>query len=105
VKEVRRTLALAESRYRVRAYPGRVVLFRASDRGLRGLEDPREGWHKYAQGGLQVEEIEGDHGNILNEPKVQLLAARLRACFESASERGQFLRAEASLPQAATQMS
>ncbi len=82
VKEVRRTLAAAEAKYAVRAYPGRILLFRASERGLRGLDDPTGGWNKYAAGGVEVHEIDGDHGNVLNEPNVQLLAQELRKCLE-----------------------
>jgi len=56
------------------------VLFRASEKGLRGL-DGETGWHKYAAGGLEIHEISADHGNILNEPRVQQLAAELRECL------------------------
>jgi len=84
VKNVRRTLAAAENNYRLRAYPDRILLFRASEKGLRGLEDATGGWHKYAGGGLDLHEIDGDHGNILNEPNVRLLAAELRHCLERA---------------------
>jgi thioesterase domain-containing protein len=84
VKNVRRTLAAAENNYTLRAYPDRIMLFRASEKGLRGLEDSSGGWHKYAGGGLELHEIDGDHGNILNEPNVRLLAAELRHCLERA---------------------
>jgi thioesterase domain-containing protein/acyl carrier protein len=83
VKKVRRTLATAEANYRVQSYPDRILLFRASEKGLRGLEDPTGGWHKYAAGGVEVHEIDGDHGNILNEPNVQVLARELRRSLES----------------------
>jgi thioesterase domain-containing protein/acyl carrier protein len=82
VKNVRRTLAVAESNYKLEAYSGRIFLFRASEKGLRGLEDPTGGWHKYVAGGLEVHEIDGDHGDILNEPNVELLAGELRDCLE-----------------------
>jgi len=84
VKDVRRSCELAEAQYRLRSYPGKIVLFRATERGLRGLEDPGEGWQKYAVGGFEVHELDGDHGNILNEPSVQSLAARIRGCLDAA---------------------
>ncbi|MGA7909532.1 MAG: amino acid adenylation domain-containing protein [Candidatus Sulfotelmatobacter sp.] len=84
VKAVRDGCAAAEHGYRPTAYPGRVVLFRASDKALRGLEDKSYGWQKYAAGGLEVHEIDGDHGNVLNEPNVRQLAAALRARLEQA---------------------
>ena len=82
VKKVRRACATAGNSYRLQAYPERILLFRASDKGLRGLDDAGGGWSKYAIGGLELHEIDGDHGNILNEPNVRLLAADLRQCLE-----------------------
>jgi amino acid adenylation domain-containing protein len=82
VKAVRRACAAAENRYRLSSYPERILLFRASEKGLRGLEDAGGGWNKYAPGGLEIHEIEGDHGNVLNEPKVQVLAQELRERLE-----------------------
>jgi len=40
-------------------YPGCVVLFRASEKALRGLDDPQEGWRQYAAGRIEVREIDG----------------------------------------------
>jgi amino acid adenylation domain-containing protein len=84
VKEVRNACAAAELGYQPTVYPGSVVLFRASEKALRGLEDESYGWQKYAAGGLEVHEIDGDHGNVLNEPNVGQLAAALRARLEQA---------------------
>jgi amino acid adenylation domain-containing protein len=84
VKKVRKACADAEKGYRLRLYPDRILLFRAAEKGLRGLEDSAGGWQKYAAGGLEVHEIEGDHGNILNEPNVRFLATELRHCLERA---------------------
>jgi aspartate racemase len=84
VKAVREACALAELRYRPQIFPGRVVMFRASEKALRGLDDPQEGWRKYAAGGIEVHEIAGDHGNILNEPQVKQLAAEMRSRLEKA---------------------
>jgi aspartate racemase len=84
VKAVRNACATAELSYRPTVYPGLVVLFRASEKALRGLEDEGSGWQKYVAGGLEVHEIDGDHGNVLNEPNVRHLAAALRARLEQA---------------------
>jgi thioesterase domain-containing protein len=48
------------------------------------LDDPQEGWRKHAAGGIEVHEIDGDHGNILNEPQVRQLAAEIRSRLEMA---------------------
>jgi amino acid adenylation domain-containing protein len=82
VKKVRHACAAAGNSYRLQEYPERILLFSASDKGLRGLDDPGGGWSKYALGGLELHQIDGDHGNILNEPNVRLLAAELRQCLE-----------------------
>jgi aspartate racemase len=83
VKQVRQSCAAAEERYRPQIYPGRITLFRASERGLRGVEDSGGGWLQYAAD-LKVYELNGDHGNILNEPVVEFLAVRLCACLDGA---------------------
>jgi amino acid adenylation domain-containing protein len=84
VLAVRNACALAERNYQPSEYPGYIVLFRASEKALRGLEDPGSGWRKYAAGGLELHEIDGDHGNVLNEPNVRNLAAALRKKLEQA---------------------
>jgi thioesterase domain-containing protein len=84
LKNVREACAVAERRYVPRVYPGKIVLFRASEKALRGLDDAQGGWSQYAAAGLETHEIDADHGNILNEPKVQHLAAELRASLARA---------------------
>lgn len=88
VKAVREACAVAEQKYRPSVFPGSVTLFRASEKALRGLDGAQNGWQQYAAGGMEVHEIDGDHGNILNEPNVRQLAAALRARLDRArSER------------------
>jgi len=84
LKEVREACAEAERRYVAQPYPGKVVLFRASEKALRGIDDVQGGWSQYAVGGLEIHEIDADHGNILNEPQVRHLAEALRASLEQA---------------------
>lgn len=84
IKAVREACAVAEQRYQPQVYPGRVVLFRASEKALRGLDDAQGGWRKYAAGGMDVLEVDGDHGNILNEPQVKQLAAEIRSRLDEA---------------------
>jgi len=87
VKAVREACAAAEQRYRPSVFPGAITLFRASEKALRGLENAENGWRRYAAGGLEVHEIDGDHGNILNEPNVRQLATALRARLDIAAGR------------------
>ena len=101
VKQVRRSCVAAEESYQPQLYPGRITLFRASERGLRGLEDAGGGWEQFSGGGLEVHELDGDHGNILNEPGVRILAARLCDCLDAAHSERQ-LRPEQSTLMTAT---
>ncbi len=84
IKAVREACAVAERRYAPQRYDGHVVLFRASEKALRGLDDARGGWQDYAAGGVEIHEVDGDHGNMLNEPQVRQLAAQIRARMEQA---------------------
>jgi amino acid adenylation domain-containing protein len=85
VKAVREAAALAEREYKPLSYQGKITLFRASEKGLRGLSGPQSGWEHFAQGGVEVVEIDGDHGSILNEPTVQVLAGLIRDHLSQAS--------------------
>lgn len=81
IKHVREAAARAEHEYKPRFYPGTITLFRAAEKGLRGLDNPNGGWEKYADS-FAVCEIEGDHGSILDEPNVRVLATHIRARIE-----------------------
>ncbi len=84
LKNVREACAVAEGHYVPKAYSGRIVLFRASEKALRGVDEGNSGWKEYAAGGLEIHEVDADHGNILNEPKVRQLANALRSVLEQA---------------------
>ena len=84
LKEVRRGIHEAGMRYDIRPHSGRVVLFRASEKSLRGERNPYAGWKDLALGGLEVYEIPGGHVSILAEPQVTVLASHLHACLDRA---------------------
>ena len=71
----------AASQYKLRPYSGKVVLFRAGE-NLRGEDDPHGAWQEFILGGLEIEEIPGDHGGILVQPQVLKLAERLQASVD-----------------------
>jgi amino acid adenylation domain-containing protein len=68
---------IAEERYDPRPYPGQVYLFRARDGSGKETLSSDLGWGRYAQGGVTVEEISGDHFSFLQQPHVAQLAERL----------------------------
>jgi amino acid adenylation domain-containing protein len=98
LKEARRILARAEMAYRPKKYDGSATWLRASEKALRGFDDPHEDWSTWATAGVEIYEIEGDHGSIMKEPMVGVLAEKLRACLAQAQER----HARAEVAEAAT---
>jgi len=77
----------------VKAYPGRVWLYRAEQTyhgpsGLAALArkfagDPGMGWLERISGELMIEPIPGDHYTILRPPGLQRIAASLRAILNT----------------------
>jgi amino acid adenylation domain-containing protein len=68
----------------LRPYPGRVALFRASDRSALDLEDDLLGWDKFATG-VDLYSVPGDHVSMVNEPHVRVLAEQLKHCLSRIS--------------------
>lgn len=84
-ERARRTLrrsvrAQAMNNYCPKPYPGKVLLVRAMDNDdfVETNGDRDWGWHKLAQGGVDVVDVPGDHLSVLAEPNVGTLAAELR---------------------------
>ncbi|HEY6376807.1 MAG TPA: amino acid adenylation domain-containing protein, partial [Edaphobacter sp.] len=71
------------ARYNIQKYPGKITLMRAVERGYLGMEllgtreDPVLGWGALAGGGLEIHDVPGEHGNVLNEPHVRTVAEAL----------------------------
>ena len=60
-------------------YNGRVLIFRSGDLHLRQDDDYYLGWESVLRGGIERFEIGEDHASILEQPAVQLIAAKLDA--------------------------
>ncbi|MCF4968773.1 thioesterase domain-containing protein [Nostoc sp. CMAA1605] len=71
--------------YVIQPYQGKVTLFKASDRHLpEGCEiDFDLGWSKLALGGLDIQDIPGNHNSIFQEPHVQVLAEKMKTCMDN----------------------
>jgi acetoacetyl-CoA synthetase len=64
--------------YRPQPYAGAVTLFRAERRDGT-IADALTIWREVARGGLAIEQVRGGHNEMLVEPNVEVLAARLSA--------------------------
>ncbi len=74
----------ARTRYVPRSYPGRITLFRTSERGSWRRDDPLHGWGDFAQGGVEVHQIRSGHTRMYREPDVRILVEKLRRCLYEA---------------------
>ena len=76
----------ANNDYVPQVYPGRAILFRSSEM-LTGWSDwwtvdPQLGWGNVVVGGLEIQEVPGNHMNIFSEPYVGVLAEKLQAYLD-----------------------
>jgi acyl transferase domain-containing protein/thioesterase domain-containing protein/acyl carrier protein len=74
--------AYAGANYRPKVYPGTLTLFRSTNRGPLDGDDEFLGWGGLVSGGIEVLHIPSTHSNILQEPGVRILSARLRGCLD-----------------------
>ncbi len=76
--------------YRPQPYPGKATLLFAEEKPqfIEVARDPFLGWGAYVQGGLDVVRIPGDHVHMLQEPNVEIVAARLRERLSGAEIAG-----------------
>ncbi|MBI3418287.1 MAG: amino acid adenylation domain-containing protein [Verrucomicrobia bacterium] len=72
----------AEKNYRPQPYSGHITVFVATDRFVGTTLDTRVGWQGLALGGVTMREVPGDHLSIVEEPHVQVLAAKLKQCLD-----------------------
>jgi thioesterase domain-containing protein/acyl carrier protein len=73
----------AGQRYVPRVYPGKLTLFRASDKPEEFIRrNPTRGWDKLALGGVDVIPVPGSHYTMVRNPNAEILAERLRSCLQ-----------------------
>jgi thioesterase domain-containing protein len=71
----------ASRNYVLHRYPGRVTLFKASDDLSGNLLDATLGWSDWAEGGVDVQLVPGNHATMVYKPNVETLADKLAACI------------------------
>jgi hypothetical protein len=84
LQQTQNTIMQASASYVPGAYAGRVTLFRASKQPLGIVPDPTLGWGDRVEGGLELNEVPGYHAAIMSEPRVRVLAEKLKVCLERA---------------------
>jgi amino acid adenylation domain-containing protein len=73
----------ASQKYVPRVYPGKLTLFRASDRPEEFIRrSPARGWDKLTLAGVDVIPVPGSHQTLIRNPNAEVLAERLRACLQ-----------------------
>jgi thioesterase domain-containing protein len=70
-----------QRKYVPQAYHGQVVLLRARESVLCA---DGGAWDRLVEGKLEVIDVPGNHGSLLDEPHVAVLARKMRALFERA---------------------
>jgi len=78
LKDASAVVYLAARAYQPGPYDGRVALFRSALEPMSLHRDPKLGWKELIPQ-LEVEEIPGDHRQILEEPAVAILAQAMNA--------------------------
>jgi aspartate racemase len=82
LKNVRDACYNAARSHQPKPYDGPVILFCAKEQGLSGAN--RESIWKSFASQIEIYEVDGHHGNIIDEPQVRLLADELKARLETA---------------------
>ena len=88
-RNILKTGSLASRQYRPRIYPGKIILFRATDLGGGIKHDPQMGWDGWAGGELETHLIPGYHAQLVLEPRVQQLAKELSRSLSEAQQTDQ----------------
>ena len=87
LQKVENNRFLAARAYVPQVYPGRMIFFLDSETPVKGPHNPALTWGELAAGGLEVYRVPGQWSAIFQEPHVQVLAEKLRACLEQAQGR------------------
>ena len=72
----------ASKDYVAQVYPGVVTLFRCQVQLLEFALHPGLGWDEVVNQDLEIHHIPGDHFGLLKEPRIQVLAEKLKFCLE-----------------------
>jgi thioesterase domain-containing protein len=63
--------------YVIQPYPGSINMFRAADD-----MDSKLDWQRFAISGLSIDDIPGEHLEVLQEPNVRILAEKIQLALQ-----------------------
>lgn len=72
----------AISNYHPKAFPGNCCIFRSRRQPLFSPQNKSLGWDQLIEGRLNVHIVSGNHAEMLEEPFVEELAAKMVACWK-----------------------
>jgi thioesterase domain-containing protein len=84
---VARVLVRAQAKYVPRPYPGRMIIFRASNQDGNPSAD-NDGWIAIAKGGVEIHQIPGEHLTVFEPQYVPALAKELDAVLGASRHGG-----------------
>lgn len=85
-------ISVATRRYKPLPYNGNLLLFRATKQ-IRGMySDDTLGWSSFAEGKLEIHEVNGSHGTIVAEPRVRFVVPILQRALNRAESQGSDLQ-------------
>ena len=85
----------ATRNYALRRYPGRITLLKAGLELSGASSDPTLGWSKWADEGVDVEVVPGNHATMVYQPHVEVLAEKLRTRLDRIDAAEEFLAEKA----------
>jgi thioesterase domain-containing protein len=80
---------VAAKTYQPIPYAGRITFFSTAELSSRYSIDPKTGWMKLAEDGIEVHNIPGENKSMFRPQYVGALAAELRSCLARANDRAE----------------
>jgi non-ribosomal peptide synthetase component F/thioesterase domain-containing protein/acyl carrier protein len=71
-------------RYEPKPYSGRITLFRSTHEPTGWMFDPLAGWGRFAQGGIELAMVEGNHFTMFQDPGAAQMAERMAPLIAAA---------------------
>ena len=83
LRHLKRTNIQTARSYAPRLDTGKLTIIRAQKQHATAGSDPGLGWDRLVTGGIEIDEIPGDHYTMFISPHLNSLAHQLAACLEA----------------------